>query len=125
MTIYFKKLDHVQLCIPIGAEAKAKTFYTGVLGLEELEKPNALKSNGGIWYKISDIELHLGVEKMREEIKSKRHPAFEVANVSEVRSYLEQNGIKTKNDIPIPGVERFSFYDPFGNRIELLEKDRS
>ncbi len=53
---------------------------------------------------------------------SKRHPAFEVENLGEVRAYFEQSGVRIKDEPTVPGFERFSFYDPFGNRIELLEK---
>jgi catechol 2,3-dioxygenase-like lactoylglutathione lyase family enzyme len=112
---------HVQIYIPFGQEKVARNFYTNILGLQEIEKPGSLKSNGGIWYQAGDIELHIGVENM-EHVQSKRHPAFEVENVDEVRRYLESHGIQSQDEKPIPNVKRFSFFDPFGNRIELLEK---
>ena len=34
----------------------------------------------------------------------------------------EANGVRTKDEIALAGLERFSFFDPFDNRIELLEK---
>ncbi|MDT5293611.1 MAG: hypothetical protein QOJ76_491, partial [Acidobacteriota bacterium] len=67
--------------------------------------------------------LHLGVED--GVASSKRHPAFEVEQVAAVRAYLEQNGVRTKDEPDLPGIKRFSFFDPFGNRIELLEKTES
>lgn len=118
--INFKKLDHIQICIPKGKENAARMFYTEILHLKEIPKPEALLSNGGLWYEIADIQLHIGTE---DEINnSKRHPAFETENLSEVRKYLEDKMIKTQEEKEIPGVKRFSFYDPFGNRIEMLEK---
>jgi catechol 2,3-dioxygenase-like lactoylglutathione lyase family enzyme len=116
----FKRLDHVQICIPIGGEEKAREFYGGLLGLSEIEKPEALKPNGGLWYEIADVQLHLGVEEARSP--SKRHPAFEVEDLRAIRAYLSAHGVAIKEDIPIPGVERFSFFDPFGNRIEVFER---
>jgi catechol 2,3-dioxygenase-like lactoylglutathione lyase family enzyme len=121
MNIAVKRLDHVQICIPIGAEDEARAFYTDVLGFVEIEKPDALKANGGLWYKVGDIELHIGVEN-REGYRSKSHPAFEVENVEAARRYLEEKGVATYDEKPIPGVVRFSFRDPFHNRIEFLEK---
>jgi 4-hydroxyphenylpyruvate dioxygenase-like putative hemolysin len=59
-----KRLDHVQICNPFSQEKVARNFYTNVLGLQEIEKPDSLKSNGGIWYQAGDIELHIGVENM-------------------------------------------------------------
>jgi catechol 2,3-dioxygenase-like lactoylglutathione lyase family enzyme len=120
MKIHIKRLDHVQLCIPFGAEEKAREFYTRVLGLEEIEKPEALKPNGGLWFKIADIQLHIGVEEAQG--KSKRHPAFEVEGLEQIRAHLLENRVKIKEETPVPGLDRFSFFDPFENRIELLEK---
>lgn len=87
----------------------------------KIPKPESLVANGGLWFQAGDIELHIGVEPSSISA-SKRHPAFEVENLMEVRSYLEQNGIIIREEKPIPNVDRFSFTDPFGNRIELLEK---
>ncbi len=124
MKIKFGRLDHVQVCIPRGTEARAREFYGGLLGLEEIEKPEVLKGNGGMWYGVADVQLHVGVEDA--VAPSKRHPAFEVEDVTGVRTYLEQSGVRTKDEPDIPGVvHRFSLFDPFGNRIELLEKTES
>ena len=124
MKIKFNRLDHVQVCIPPGAEGEAREFYGGLLGLEEIEKPEVLKKNGGMWYSIADVALHVGVEEV--VAPSKRHPAFEVEDVSGVRGYLERSGVRIKNEPDIPGVlHRFSFLDPFGNRIELFEKAKA
>ena len=117
----FKRLDHVQLCIPPGAEDEARTFYGTLLGLREIEKPAVLRANGGMWFEIADIQLHIGVEA--NQTKSKRHPAFEVENVAAVRTYLEAHGVRTRDEPPLAGITRFSFFDPFDNRIELLEKN--
>ena len=43
-------------------------------------------------------------------------------NLEEVKEYLKVKGVEIKKEIQIPGINRFSFYDPFGNRIEFLEK---
>ena len=141
MKINFKKLDHVQLIIPKGSEEKARKFYGGLLGLEEIEKPESLRSTGGVWYKIAGGELHLGAvqdlqyTKMKLELvkwnvepgfvfRKKEHPAFEIENLVEVREFLKENGVWLKEEVPIPGRKRFSISDPFGNRIELLEYDK-
>jgi catechol 2,3-dioxygenase-like lactoylglutathione lyase family enzyme len=146
--INFRRIDHVQLLIPKGSEEKARKFYGGLLGLEEIEKPDSLKSTGGVWYKFAGGELHLGAvldhpysskkvfelggEKIEGGLKvepgfglsKKEHPGFEIENLDEVKKFLGENGVWLKEEIPIPGRKRFSFYDPFGNRIELLEYDK-
>ena len=120
MKINFQKLDHLQLCIPPDAEEQAREFYGRLLGLAEIEKPAPLRANGGLWFEIADIQLHIGVE--RDQSKSKRHPAFEVEQVEAVRSYLEASGVRTRDEPALAGIKRFSFFDPFDNRIELLER---
>ncbi|MDE3185846.1 MAG: VOC family protein [Bacteroidota bacterium] len=116
--INFKRLNHIQICIPVGKEMEARRFYTDILGLKEIPKPKELIPNGGLWYQVADIQFHIGTEN--EINKSKRHPAFEIGNLTEAREILERNDVKIKEEIQIPGQERFSFFDPFGNRIELL-----
>jgi catechol 2,3-dioxygenase-like lactoylglutathione lyase family enzyme len=37
--INFKRLNHIQICIPVGKEMEARRFYTDILGLEEIPKP--------------------------------------------------------------------------------------
>ena len=105
--------------MPIGAEIWARRFYADVLGLTEIEKPDTLKPNGGLWFQIADIQLHIGVENAQN--KSKRHPAFEVEDLAAARRHLEINGVAIQAETAISGVNRFSFFDPFGNRIEFLE----
>jgi catechol 2,3-dioxygenase-like lactoylglutathione lyase family enzyme len=120
MKIHIRRLDHIQICIPPGEEEKARVFYLDIIGLKEIEKPDALKPNGGLWFGIADIQLHIGAEETTG--RSKRHPAFEVSSLAEVKEYLRSKGVPIKVEIQVPGQERFSFFDPFGNRIEFLEK---
>ncbi len=120
MQLNFKRLDHVQLCIPPGTEDAAREFYGRLLGLTEIEKPALLRANGGMWFEIADIQLHISIEA--NQSKSKRHPAFEVTDIEAIKTYLETNGVRTRDDVAPAGMTRFSFFDPFDNRIELLEK---
>src|SRR3569623_1363985 len=98
--IEFKRLDHVQICIPKEKENEARLFYTGIIGLIEISKPESLISNGGLWYQIADIQLHIGTEN--ESNKSKRHPAFEVSDLEEARKHLVRYGVRLKEEIQIP-----------------------
>ena len=121
MSIKINRIDHVQLAIPKDSESIARKFYTGVLGLTEIDKPESLKASGGVWYSAGDIELHLGVEENFTAGKKKAHPAFVVEGLNRIKVQLIQNDIEIKEEIQIPGRKRFSFYDPFGNRIEFME----
>ncbi len=121
MIIKIISIDHVQVCIPPGKETEARNFYSGILELEEIEKPDSLKPNGGIWYQIGDSqELHIGIEEPGSTTKA--HPAFEILHLDEARNYFERSGIEIHDETRIPHVSRFSIRDPFGNRLEFLEK---
>lgn len=119
MKIEFKRLDHIMLCIPPGKEQEAREFYGGVLGLEELTDLGYPLPNGAIWFQAADIQLHIRAEEVHD--LSQRHPAFEVHDLAGARAVLEKHGIPYKNESKIPDRDRFSFRDPFGNRIELIE----
>lgn len=120
MKINIRKLHHVQICIPPGTEDQAREFYGKVLGLEEIAKPKVERDSGGLWFQMADIQLHLGVEEARST--SKRHPAFEVEHLEEIKTYLREQRVRIKDETSIPNFNRFSFFDPFGNRIECLER---
>ena len=124
MKIKFNRLNHIQICIPKNAEQKAREFYCGILGLEEIEKPEVLKANGGFWLLMNDIQIHIGTESMQAnaDCQSKRHPAFEVEDLDQVKKYLLEQGVKIKEDQIIPGFKRFSLFDYWHNRIELMQK---
>ncbi|AZB42634.1 glyoxalase [Bacillus sp. FJAT-42376] len=119
-SLKFIKMDHVQICVPSHEEAAARAFYLDLLGFNEIPKPDSLKGNGGFWCSAGAIEVHIGLEEM-DPVTSKRHPAFEIGNLDAARILLENAGVGIKEEKPIPGRDRFSFADPFGNRIELLQ----
>ena len=115
-------LDHIQLAMPEGQEEDARTFYGEVLGLEELEKPDLLKSKGGVWFRLGAHELHLGVEIPFSPAK-KAHPAFRVEDLDALAKRLEHASSSLQWDDTIPGVRRFHTHDVFGNRLEFLYKE--
>jgi catechol 2,3-dioxygenase-like lactoylglutathione lyase family enzyme len=114
-------LDHLQLAMPRGREAEARAFYGDILGLRELTKPANLAVRGGVWFELGTQQLHLGVEGDFHPAK-KAHPAFLVRDVARLRARLEQNGYQPYEDEPLAGYKRCYVADPFGNRLELMEK---
>ncbi|GAB3998088.1 VOC family protein [Spirosoma daeguense] len=114
--IDFKRLDHVLICIPVGATSDAHAFYADVLELPEIVGQHP---DGAMWFQMGDIELHI-----REEAGgnfSKRHPAFEIGNLESAKGALEKKGVAIEYSSLIEGRQRFFFRDPFGNRFEMLE----
>jgi catechol 2,3-dioxygenase-like lactoylglutathione lyase family enzyme len=113
-------LDHVQLACPPGAEDDARAFYGELLGLREIEKPEPLRSRGGVWFECGAHQLHLGVEEDFRPAR-KAHPAFRVGTVEGLRMLAERLG-DVRWDGDLPGFQRFYVDDPFGNRIEVLAR---
>ncbi len=57
------RIDHVQLAMPAGQEERAlRSFYSGLLGIPEVEKPPLLALRGGVWLQDGEVKIHLGVD---------------------------------------------------------------
>ena len=117
-------LDHLQLAMPRGQEAAARRFYSELLGLTEIAKPEPLENRGGCWFEGQGVMLHLGVE---EEFRPARkaHPCFRVANLEGSRQTLSAAGVIITPDESLPWTRRFYAADPFGNRLEFLQEGDS
>ena len=114
-------LDHVQIAAPRGCEDEARRFFGGLLELEEIEKPELLRARGGVWFRLGEHQLHIGVEEPFEPAR-KAHPAFAVptADLDVFAERLTEAGAKVDWDDVLPDVRRFYTADPWGNRIEIL-----
>jgi catechol 2,3-dioxygenase-like lactoylglutathione lyase family enzyme len=113
-------IDHVQVAAPAGCEQEARAFYGGLLGMEELPKPELLRARGGCWFRAGEHELHVGVEEPFAPSR-KAHPGLVVADLAALARRLTAQGIEVTSDDAIPGVERAYVADPFGNRLELRQ----
>ncbi len=113
-------IDHVQLAIPPGGEGRARAFYGALLGLPEVAKPVALATRGGCWFQTGAQQLHCGVEPV--VAASRRHPAFTVDDLDGLGATLGAAGYPVTLDSDIPGIRRFHTIDPFGNRLEFVQR---
>lgn len=120
MAFLFKAIDHIQLAAPQGSEDTARKFFKDILGFEEIEKPEELKKHGGVWFAFGRYQIHIGIEEPFSPAK-KAHPAFEVENIAALKEHLITNSIDVMEDDKLSGAKRFYIFDPFGNRMELLE----
>lgn len=116
-----RDIDHIQLAMPRGQEEAARAFYSALLGLQEIEKPDNLKTRGGVWFTLGQRQLHLGVEDGFAPAR-KAHPALLVDDLQELQTLLSTHGYPIMTDEQLPGYQRFYSNDPFGNRIEFLKK---
>lgn len=114
-------VDHVQLAMPAGGETLARQFYRDVLGLAERPKPPHLAARGGCWFENERVRIHLGVDG-DFRAATKAHPALLVADLRSIVAACRAGGFPVSDDEPLEGYVRVYVADPFGNRIELMEK---
>jgi catechol 2,3-dioxygenase-like lactoylglutathione lyase family enzyme len=118
------RVEHIQLAMPKGQEAAARNFYGKLLGIPEKEKPPHLAKRGGVWFERDELKVHLGVD-VEFRPSRKAHPGFVVDDLAALIAILQEAGFEIKNDEPLEGWRRVYVDDPFGNRIELMEPERS
>ena len=117
----FVGIDHIQLAAPKDSESEARNFYGKILGLKEIPKPDNLAKRGGVWFEVGRQQLHIGIQLDFSPAK-KAHPAFEVNNIQTLHERLQKYNVNVTEDEPLEGAKRFYVHDPFGNRIEFLER---
>ena len=115
-------IDHVQLAMPEGGEENARAFYVRILGFVEVPKPAELAKRGGAWFESGNVQIHLGVEKDFRPAR-KAHPAFIMDDLDALLEKIQVAGYEwDSSQPPLEGFKRAHVFDPFGNRIELMEK---
>ncbi len=113
---------HVSLIV--GDVERAREFYGGLLGLEELERPDF--GLPGAWYQAGSVQLHLLEPPAGQDAGSPpkeltplaAHLAFEVEDYEEAREEFESLGIRVLGF----GVKVGQFFvkDPDGNVLEFI-----
>src|SRR5690242_19706122 len=118
----FLAIDHIQLSMPAGEEDRARSFYVGLLGFTEVPKPAELAKRGGAWFEQGAVKLHMGVEENFHALK-KAHPALIVDDLAALISHLQNAKYEVDTTQPsLEGYKRAHVLDPFGNRLEIMEK---
>jgi catechol 2,3-dioxygenase-like lactoylglutathione lyase family enzyme len=117
-------IEHVQLAMPKGRETEAISFYEGVLGLTNVPKPDHLAVRGGCWFESGEVRIHLGVADDFVPA-TKAHPALLVRSLTDLVSVFDDHGIAVTVDQPLEGFDRCYAHDPFGNRIEFMQRNNS
>lgn len=113
-------IDHVQLAMPAGGEQTARSFYRDVLGVPEKPKPDSA-GRGGCWFESATVKIHLGVDPSFRAA-TKAHPGLLVSGLPAIVERSRQLGLEVVEAPPFDGCQRAFVTDPFGNRVELMEK---
>jgi catechol 2,3-dioxygenase-like lactoylglutathione lyase family enzyme len=115
-------IDDVQVAAPPGCEPAARSFYSGLLELAEVDKPRALAARGGCWFRVGGQQLHVGVAQPFTP-SAKAHPALRAGDrdaLETLAARLEAAAYTVEWDDTIAGTARFYVHDPFGNPLELV-----
>ncbi len=113
-------LDHVQIAIPAGAEAQARRFYGEILGMREIAKPDGLSAQG-CWFVAGTAHIHIGIDLDHTPART-AHPALLVDDLAALEARLQAAGHAVEPGKPVPLHHRFFTHDPFGNRIECMQR---
>ena len=116
-----RRLQHVSMPYPRGSAELVRTFYGGVLGLTEKAVPDSLREQELVWFEAGpgELELHFLPDPVQPEPAAQRHFCLEVEDVEAWRQRVEEAGVETSDQTPIPNRPRFFCRDPFGNLIEF------
>ena len=117
-----QRIDHV--AIDVTDVHRAKEFYGGVLGLEEIPRPQSF-TFGGAWYQIGPEVLHL-VSRNEKYPEAGHHFCLWVEDISAAAAVVERAGYPIIWDtrFKIPKIDRFFTRDPDGNRVEFQGPER-
>jgi len=84
-------------------------------------KPEPLAARGGCWFECGALRVHLGVEDGFRPAR-KAHPAIAVRDLAALVDRLRGEGVDVRPGDGVPGIVQAYVDDPFGNRIELIER---
>ncbi len=89
--------------------------------MKDIPKPPHLTVRGGVWFGCGDQQMHIGIEtNFRPALKA--HSALHIRDCEALRQQLARAGVDVVDDEPLPGALRFYVFDPFGNRLEILQR---
>jgi len=114
-------IDHVLLAMPAGGEERARAFYRDALGVPEVCRPQELAGRGGCWFESDRVKIHLGVDQAFRAAR-KAHPALLVTELPAILERCRQQGLEVVEAQPFGGYKHVFVFDPFGNRVELMER---
>lgn len=110
-------IEHVAIIVT--DVERAKDFYSQVMGLREVPRPESFDFPGA-WFQLGDTCLHL-LGKPSRDSDSSRHFCIRVRDLRVAAKYLESMNwpVRWEAKYKIIGIDRFFLYDPDGNRIEI------
>jgi catechol 2,3-dioxygenase-like lactoylglutathione lyase family enzyme len=96
---------------------RAGAFYTDVLGLSPIDRPEL--GVPGRWLSCGTTEIHLVEVGDDHQAPDSQHVAFQVANLDRARAEVQAAGIDVTEVMDIGAGRQAFLTDPAGNLIEL------
>ncbi|MGC4104920.1 MAG: VOC family protein [Thermomicrobiales bacterium] len=123
MGVTVKRVQHVSVPMPVGANDQARAFYGGVLGLPEVPPPSTLNRDRLVWYAMGENgdELHVFADEAFGPNSPRQHFCIEVEDLEAFRGVAEAAGLEILGEPVIHNRPRFSLRDPFQNRFEVTQ----
>jgi len=111
---------------PVTDLAKSRAFYGGILGLDEIERPDIFGIPGA-WFNAGPCEVHLIEvgpdadigETSKTVNPAARHAAFEIDDYTEALEHLRAHDISVVETSPEFG--QMWIADPDGHVLELIK----
>jgi hypothetical protein len=79
-----------------------------------------MAGRNSIWFAAGPVNLHVGIEEDFHPAK-RAHPALVVDNLDDIVAACKNVDLATRADTSFHNFRRVHVFDPFGNRLELME----
>ncbi|WP_017626506.1 VOC family protein [Nocardiopsis chromatogenes] len=114
--------------VPVPDLDEGRRFYRDVLGLGEplYDLPDAGWIEFGTGERSGNLAItHVSSER-RPGVPEETTVVLDVADCHEAHRELTERGVRCDEPVVFPGYVVFcSFYDPFGNRLQMCSPDRA
>lgn len=114
--------DHMTIQAPPGCHPAARAFFGEFLGLPELAHPPVVTERGGLWFGLPDgRQLHIAVYEPFAPLDI-GHPALRCTDLD---AFIRRAGayqIAVTPDTLLAPLRRAFVADPWGNRLEVVER---
>ena len=109
------------IMITVGNIDDAKSFYSTILGFEEMVIPDFI-TGPRLWYKLGQTELHVNEHPQYKAGNSHFAISVEEDKYNEYISHIEKTGYEKKSTCEKydDGYYRLYIHDPFNNCIEII-----
>lgn len=118
------KLNHI--AVYVEDLAKSQSFYSNIIGLEEIEEP--FKDGLHVWYKLGSSQLHLIEGEWKQPtINKNNHLCFSIEDMESFIENLKAKNVPFENWLGesgkitnrVDGVKQIYFQDPNGYWVEV------